>query len=399
MNILFITPQIPFPPHSGGRIVTWNTIKRFANTNRVSVVCLYHHPSELDALDVMKEHCEEVAAFPAYGKWSLYPLLRCLVSTQPYKAHRFYNHQMAGYIERVIQRQNIDIVHAQNFYTTKYVNPNWDVLKIHYKENIEGNILLRYGKANRNPLKKMAFFLEGLRTRNFELNACRKFDKVLSISPLDRDGLNQLDSTLQVMHQRPGVELTAYPYMEETGNEPIVVFTGTLSYYPNADGVLYFLRHCWPKIRNRIPNAQFYVVGSSPPDSIHQYHEKDGIVVTGRVPDIQPYIEQANVYIVPLRVGGGIRLKILEAMASGRAIVSTSTGCEGLDGQHQEHLMISDMPDDFTTSIIELLGNSEKRNHLRQNARKLIERVYDWDKVVHDQVERYKKWLLVVHQG
>lgn len=259
MNILFITPQIPYPPHSGGRIVTWNTIKRFAQHHQVSVVCLYHHPSELDALETMNEVCDEVAAFPAYGKWSLYPLVRCLFSAQPYKAHRFYNHQMAGYIARLIERKNIEIVHAQNFYTTKYVNPKWELLKIHYKENVEGNILLHYARTSANPVKKLLFSLEGYRTRQFELNACRKFDQVFSISPLDCDVLNRLDSSLNVLHQRSGVDLQAYPFLDEAGDDPVVVFTGTLSYYPNADGVLYFLERCWGAIRDEFPNAQFWI--------------------------------------------------------------------------------------------------------------------------------------------
>lgn len=393
MKILFLTPQIPYPPHSGGRIVTWNTIKRFAEQCDVSVVSLYHDPSELEALDVMKKVCSDVAAFPAHGKWSLLPMLRSFVSTEPYKAHRFYNRQMAEFVQNLIEQKQIGVIHAQNFYTTKYVNPHWQGLKIHYKENVEGNVLLRYAKASSNPLKKVGLWMEGHRTRRFEINACKKFDHVLSISPLDRDTLNSLYPPLNVTHQRPGVDLDEYPYKKEKVNDPVAVFTGTLSYYPNVDGVLYFLHHCWQQIRNRIPNARFVIVGSNPPDSILRYHNQDGITVTGRVPDIQPYIDDAQVYLVPLRVGGGIRLKILEAMASGCSIVSTPVGCEGLDGEHNKHLMTTDMPHDFTAAVIQLFQQHERRNGLRKNARQLVEDVYDWDKVVHNQIKQYQQWL------
>jgi glycosyltransferase involved in cell wall biosynthesis len=300
---------------------------------------------------------------------------------------------MYEYVQQLVDQKQIGVIHAQNFYTTKYVNPNWQGLKIHYKENVEGNVLLRYANASSNPIKKLLLWMEGHRTRRFEINACKKFDRVLSISPLDRDTLNSLNPALSVIHQSPGVDLDEYPYNLESTNDPVAVFTGTLSYYPNVDGVLYFLQHCWQNIRNQIPQAKFFIVGSNPPEAILRYHNQDGITVTGRVPDIQPYIDQAQVYLVPLRVGGGIRLKILEAMSAGSAIVSTPVGCEGLDGEHNKHLMISEMPNDFTSSIIHLFQDHEQRNQLRKNARQLVEDVYDWDKVVHNQIQQYQQWL------
>ncbi|MBN2327502.1 MAG: glycosyltransferase [Candidatus Omnitrophica bacterium] len=390
MNVLFILPQIPYPPHSGGRIVTWNTVKRFSETCRVSVVCLYHHPSELESLHEVRRVCEEVAAFPAHGKWSLPPLVKSLASFRPYKAHRFWNPQMAEYIQRLLQRRSFDVIHAQNFYTASYVEGRESAFKIHYKENIEGNILLRFGQASGNPLIKLAAWLEGLRTRRHEVDLCRRFDQILAISPLDRDALLALDEALPVQHQRPGVDLAAYPFLDEPAGPPSILFTGTMSYYPNAIGVQQFLRDSWPLVRKQIPEMECWIVGAHPSKTIRDYDGRQGVHVTGRAPSIDEYLRKTSIYIVPLTIGGGIRLKILEAMASGRAIVSTSIGCEGLDVQHDGSLLIANEPQAFAQAIVALAQDSAKRSRIRKKARCLVEEVYDWDRIIPRQVEQYR---------
>jgi glycosyltransferase involved in cell wall biosynthesis len=303
MNILFLLPQIPYPPHSGGRIVTWNTIKRFSQQCTVRIACLYHHPSELEHLSTVESHCQEIAVFPAYNKWSITPFMKSMVSTIPYKAYRFLNKDMVRHIQELLQRESIEVIHAQNFYTASYVTGTESCLKVHYKENVEGNILQRYSRYSRNPLIKAAAFVEGVRTRRYELSLCRRFDQVLTISPLDRDVLLRMDQTLPIKHQSPGVDLSAYPYLDENNDVPSIVFTGTMSYYPNAIGVEKFIHTLWGQIRSSIPNAECWIVGDKPSQSIRDFDGKDGIHVTGRVPSVDSFLQKASVYIVPLTIG------------------------------------------------------------------------------------------------
>lgn len=392
MRVLFLTPQIPYPPHSGGRIVQWNTVKRFAQQCETAVACLYHHPDELGALETMREHGIETAAFPARGKWDWRPALRSAVSKWPYKAHRFFNAALFAHVRGCVSNGGFGVVHAHNFYTTPYVLPGDPLLRVHYKENVEGNILLRYAKTSRNPAVKLAAAMEGLRTRRFETAACRKFHRVLTISPLDRDTLLRLAPGLPVQHQRPGVDLAEYPLLDEPAGPPTAVFTGTLSYYPNADGVRAFLAGCWPLVRRRAPDARCFIVGADPPEAVQAFNGREGVTVTGRVPSVQEFLRMAHAYIVPLRVGGGIRLKILEAMASGRAIATTPVGCEGLEGVHGEHWLSAGMPEAFADAVADLLLNADTRNRLRADARRLAETAYDWDKVISRQVALYREW-------
>ncbi len=393
MKILFLLPQIPFPPHSGGRIVTWNTVKRFARTCEVHIACLYHHTDELNSLAEVERLCESVKAFPAKTKWDAWTLIRSCLSVWPYKAHRFYNTEMAHYVKRLVQTKQIDVIHAQNFYTTPYVSSDEPCLKVHYKENIEGNVLLRYSGASPNPLVKFAAWLEGHRTRQFERAACRRFDLVLSISPIDRDLMAGYEPGLNIQYQPPGVELQAYPFLSEPGGPPSVLFTGTMSYYPNADGVRVFLTECWPQVRSQIPNAECWIVGAGPPGDIQRFDGNEGVHVTGRVDEISDYMKRAWVYMAPLRVGGGIRLKILESMASGRALVSTPVGCEGLELADGVHLIVRELGERFTDSIIDLLRDGQKRMHLQKSARALMESTYDWDVVIPKQVELYQSLM------
>ncbi len=389
MRIFFLFPQIPFPPHSGGRIVTWNTFKRFAKKAQVSAVCLYHHPKELEALNKIKEYTEDIEVFPAYGKWAPLPMLKSIASRWPYKAHRFFNPAMFHYVQEKIQREKFDIVHAQNFYTAAYLTGKEECTKVHYKENIEGNLLLQLAKYTKNPIFKTLAFLEGQRTKNYELHSCRKFDQVLCISPIDRDHLKKIDPSLTVDHQEPGVDLRDYPYLEEAKIPPRIVFTGTMSYYPNVYGIIHFLRTTWPLVRKQLPELECDIVGANPPPAVRKFHGKEGVNVTGWVEQVQDYIRKAQIYIVPLTMGGGIRLKILEAMASGRAIVSTPIGSEGLQGEDQKHIRIGEIDEPFAQAIVELIEDNKKRTCLRENARRLVEEVYDWDKVIHRQLARY----------
>ncbi|MBI1389415.1 MAG: glycosyltransferase [bacterium] len=393
MKILFLLPQIPYPPHSGGRIVTWNTIKRFALECETHVACLYHHPDELKYLEEVQKVCASAEAFAAGKKWDINAIIRSFLSTWPYKAHRFYNHQMAKYVQRKLREEAFDAVHAQNFYTTSYIHGDEPCLKIHYKENVEGNILLRYARASRNPLVKAAAWLEGHRTRRFEKTACEKFDRILTISPDDRDALLKLSPHLDIEHQRPGVDLETYPCVDEEAGPPTVVFTGTMSYYPNADGVRVFLRDEWPRVRARMSDAECWIVGAGPPDDIAARDGRNGVHVTGRVDDISVYLKRAHVYIVPLRVGGGIRLKILEAMASGRAVVSTAVGSEGLDLRDGEHLRTAELHGGFADAVADLLKNESDRRRLREAARARIEDRYDWDVVIREQMRRYQSLI------
>jgi glycosyltransferase involved in cell wall biosynthesis len=160
-----------------------------------------------------------------------------------------------------------------------------------------------------------------------------------------------------------------------------MVFTGSLHYAPNTEAMLYFTSEIWPKVRRLIPEATLSMVGGHPPVNIRRLAHLPNVTVTGYVPDIRPYIAGAQIVIVPLRIGGGTRLKIVEALAMGKAVVTTSLGCEGLEVQNNRHLLIADDPNEFADRVIDLLRSPQRCRELGTEGRRLVEEMYDWQAI------------------
>jgi glycosyltransferase involved in cell wall biosynthesis len=161
-----------------------------------------------------------------------------------------------------------------------------------------------------------------------------------------------------------------------------LVFTGSMDWQPNEDAVLYFCNHILPLIRAELPEIEFYIVGSNPSERVLRLRELKGVVVTGSVEDVRPYIADASVYVVPLRIGGGTRLKILQALAMRKAVVSTSIGCEGLNLQPDDHLLVADEPQPFAAHVIRLAKDRPFRDRLGRNGGVLVQKKYNWDIIV-----------------
>ncbi|HGE72140.1 TPA: glycosyltransferase, partial [Candidatus Poribacteria bacterium] len=175
-----------------------------------------------------------------------------------------------------------------------------------------------------------------------------------------------------------GVDTDYFKPMDMKEDESQIVFVGSMDWQPNEDAVLYFCDQIFPLIKSDIPNVKFYIVGSNPTERVLKLKNIDGVIVTGLVDDVRSYMSQSAVFVVPLRIGGGTRLKILQALAMKKAVVSTSIGCEGLGLKHNEHLLISDDPIEFAKSVTLLIKDRELRYGLGEKGRKLVEDQYDW---------------------
>jgi glycosyltransferase involved in cell wall biosynthesis len=188
-----------------------------------------------------------------------------------------------------------------------------------------------------------------------------------------------------------GVDIEAFQQVDRVQQLPErIIFTGSMDYYPNIDAVLYFARECWPLIRLQAPTATWEIVGKNPPPIVQDLAKLAGISVTGSVPAVKPYLAAATVAIAPLLIGSGTRLKILEALAMGKAVVSTSLGCEGLNVVSGEHLIVADQPEVFAQSIVDLLQNAEQRAALGSAGRALAE-TYSWQRSAADVVRAVEK--------
>jgi glycosyltransferase involved in cell wall biosynthesis len=232
-------------------------------------------------------------------------------------------------------------------------------------------------------------FVQWRRLRRYEAQVCRRADRVLAVSEADAAALQELVSGLDVAVVPNGIDSRAY----QIGKRPpswmpkgALVFTGTMDFRPNVDAVLWFVREVLPLVRAEVPETHFFVVGQHPHRRLDVLRRDSAVTLTGWVEDVRPYIGGASVYVAPLRMGGGTRLKLLEAMAMGRAIVTTRLGAEGYPVTHGRELLLADEPADFAAAVVVLLRAPERRAELGQAARAFVERRYDW-RVIIPQVE------------
>jgi len=178
-----------------------------------------------------------------------------------------------------------------------------------------------------------------------------------------------------------GVDTTLYQPNHEVEEEATLIYTGSMDWFPNEDAAIYFIDDILPTIQEKRPNLKFYVVGQLPSERLKRYGNRPGVMITGRVDDVKPYIARATVYVVPLRIGGGTRLKILEALAMRKAVVSTSVGAEGLNLSAGDEVTIADESSTFADGVLQLMENGCMRRGLGDNGRRRVETEYDWRRI------------------
>lgn len=249
------------------------------------------------------------------------------------------------------------------------------------KHNIEFELLERLSLNETRWFRKWYNGREYRFVKPVEIKQCRDADAVAVTSERERLLLKSLlpHNVIEVVPN--GVDIEYFHGSDaEQEVDGRIIFTGAMDYYPNAEAALFFAQKCWPLIRARMPGATWQIVGKNPRPDVQKLAELPGIIVTGSVADVRPSFAEAGVAIVPLLLGGGTRLKILEAMAMRKAVVSTSLGCEGLSAVPGKHLIVADQPEVFAQAVIELLKNPEKRRALGTAGRALVESEYSWER-------------------
>jgi glycosyltransferase involved in cell wall biosynthesis len=240
----------------------------------------------------------------------------------------------------------------------------------------------RISKIQSNPYRKIRNRLFSIMVDRWESKTAQRFDSLEVVSELDRKMLHHLNPRIRIDVIPNGVDTNLYQPLPRQVETPTLLFIGKMDYFPCTDAVLFFSKEIFPLVQRGLPRTKLLIVGDNPPPEILQL-ESESTHVTGRVKDILPYYQRSSVCVVPLRAAGGTRLKILEAMALGRPVVSTSIGCEGLDIINEEHLLVADTPERFSEQIIRLLTDHDLYCGISANARQLVLSRYDWDSIAN----------------
>ena len=380
MKILFLSPTVPFPLTDGGRIRVFNLLKQIAQKNKVTLLALETQLTDADGVAELQQLGIQVHLVPnaqTLPRVSFHTLIKAFFRRQPITVVRYDVPAYRQKIRELIAEQIFDLVHYEMFHTAQF-HTETNLPGVLSQQNVDSAIWRRLCSETANPFYKFAYWTQQLAFQRYERLLSPKFDAVTCTSDIDAAVFQQHCTTDAIEIIPNGVDITHY-LPDFTSEAPAhLIYIGSMDWYPNEDAVGFFADEVLPLIQEKVSNVTFSIVGGNPSARVRKLAEREGVVVTGRVPEIKPYFAEATVFVVPLRIGSGTRLKILEALAMGKAIVSTTVGAEGLDLRDGEEIFIADEPTAFADAVTRLLMDSELRRRIGENGRARVEQDYDW---------------------
>jgi sugar transferase (PEP-CTERM/EpsH1 system associated) len=380
LRILMVMADLPFPPIGGGPTRNYQLLARLARQHAVSLLA-YGAPDAAERVAALRPLCRAVHTVepePLSARAKRVKQLASLFSPASYQRLSAYRPAMQHLISRLVAGEHFDVVLVEFSQMTYFDFGSAPVLVLD-EHNIDYEKLYRMYQTERSPIRKLYNWIEYLKVRREERRAWKRFDGCSVTSERERAIVNRhrpLGPTVVVPH---GVDLDYFRPSDAALEPGTIVFTGSIDYRPNSDAVIDFAQEILPRILRTRQDVTFTIVGREPPAAVRRLAGPH-VIVTGAVPDVRPYLRQATIVVVPLRMGSGTRIKLLEAMAMEKAIVTTSIGCEGLDVIHGEHLLVADGPDAFAQASTRLLENASLRAELGRNGRALVETRYSWDR-------------------
>lgn len=398
-RLLFLCQTLPFPPDGGVQIRSYNILRLLSYKYDVTALCFFRRatrpsPEAVEAGIAGLSGMAQVEAFQIPQEFSRLRLLwdhvRSATSRRPYTVFAYDSAEFAKRLKELLKFERFDLVHLDSLDLSSYL-PALNGLPVactHH--NIESDLLARRALTEESPWKRYYFRIQASLLRSEEARWCPKIDLNAVVSDADGSRLTAIAPGANVITIPNGVDTKAFRPSPSTASARSIVFVGGYSWYPNRDALYYFGEEILPRIR-RTTNVAVTWVGRAPTSVIDECSRKYGIRLTGYVEDIRPFVESAACYVVPLRIGGGTRLKILDAWAMGKAVVSTSVGCEGLQAVDRENILIRDDADAFASSVVELLEDVSLRERIGRAARQTAEEIYDWDVIgekLHDAYDR-----------
>jgi sugar transferase (PEP-CTERM/EpsH1 system associated) len=387
VHILWLKTELLHPLDKGGRIRTYHMLRQLVRQHRVTYLTLDDGRRSNDAIERAAEYCTDLVRVPAHtspkGSLRFYAELVCnLVSRLPYAVAKYRSPAMEREIARLIDRESIDLVVCDFLFPAVNVPERLPVPAVLFQHNVEAMIWQRHAAVASHPLRRAYLNRQWRRMRAFEGAQCRRFDQVVAVSAEDVAWFAREYDISHVAHVPTGVDTEYFrPSGTIPANPTTLLFTGSMDWMPNEDAVAYFAEAILPRVRTEVPAATLNIVGRNPSPSVMALGQGHPAVrVTGTVPDVRPHLEAAGVFVVPLRIGGGTRLKIFEAMAMEKAIVTTSIGAEGLPVRDGEHLLIADTPAALAAAVTRLIRDPDYAAKLGHRAAELVRSRFGWDR-------------------
>ncbi len=372
--------HISYPPISGGHVREYNLIKRLARRHEIILVCLTKNEYKEESIRHLEQFCSRVFFFPTHPISSKKLRLQlAFFSSKPWSLNVYVSEAVQEVLLSILQNEPIDLIHIQCYYLALNIPLKVDIPLLILEDNIEFLYSWRRFQVATHTVEKIMHFLNYVKEKHWEIRIWRNASACAFTSKPDKKIAEKYLPTGAAAVIPNAVDTTYY--VNTSGEEalPSLAYLGNFGYLPNVDAILYFCQQIFPIILQTMA-VKLYIIGEGPPEPVRVLAQHPNIIVTGHLSDTRPYLSRAWVFVCPLRIGGGTKIKMLEAMAMKKAIVSTSVGCEGLDLVPGEHVLLADNSQQFAKFIEILLKDKNLREKLGENARMLVEKKFDWDR-------------------
>lgn len=395
MKILFLTPQLPFPPESGGLIKTFQTLKLLAKRHEVFLVCFTSSSLKAGFKKQLEDICQRaevvVSPYPTAQFKDMKPfILKSLFSPMPFIVFRHHDKKMKDLVKRLIKKEKFDAIHIDHLNIASCLPKKKDCLWVLEEHNIESEINWGIFKREKWNKFKIFSFWEALKLTTYEKRVIPKFDYIFTISEEDKKKLVKLGVKKDKVFFLPTPFKTKNLFSFKR-NLPVILFVGMLSWWPNKDGFFWFYQKVLPLIKQAIPGGvRFIVVGKGAAEEMVALNKKDpSFELVGYAKYLTKYLAKAGVFVVPLRAGSGIRIKILTALSAGLPVVSTTKGAEGVTRKTEGGIILADTPGEFAKAVVRIIKDKNfakelshegiefiKKNYNRQKAKEVLRKVY-----------------------
>jgi sugar transferase (PEP-CTERM/EpsH1 system associated) len=392
MNILLITPRLPYPPYRGDKLKILNLLKRLSKNNSIHLISFVENKRERGYIQYLTPYCAAVEVVPL-PRWRSY--LQCLFglfSALPLQVHYFKSAKMRRRIDEICRRQHFDVIHTHLIRMAQYTAGSAQPLRCLDLTDAVSLYLTRFLPREKNGFMKLLLKIELERIKRYE-SILEQFHACFVCSEPDKEQLLQAAPEADIRIIPNGVDLAYFSNDAPVPYDPArIVFTGNLTYFPNIDGIFYFVNEIFPLVKKEVPAAKFYIVGQSPPAKV-QALASDDVIVTGFVEDIKQYYLSSAVAVSPIRFGAGTLNKILEPLALGVPVVATSMGTEGLDVTNGKEILIADGPHTFARHVVRVMKEPAYRDSLGKEGMAIIRQLYNWDAIVQALENIYQEMI------
>ncbi|MDH3689330.1 MAG: glycosyltransferase family 4 protein [Gammaproteobacteria bacterium] len=403
-HVLFVSTRAPYPLTNGHNQRTYNILKQISRYADVSFFGFFDKELDRKEENVVHSEMAKLCVFvhlehvlDETNRLRMFlSLLLGFVETRPYVAKKYYSNMLADAIRDRMNDSPIDIVHLDMLPLAEYLPLFEHTPVVLTNHNVEAVRLRRWARSERNPLKRLYLSVQANRLASYESAVMRRLSFCVAVSEKDKAYLQQFNSSCRVFVVPNGTDTEKFrPRANTTSRQPTMLWVGSMSDPYNRSGINYFVKNAFESILSAVPNVQWTVVGRCPPLVLRRLQSKypNNVSLQGFVGDVRPLYDAAHVFIAPLISGSGTKLKVIEGLAMGKALVTTSIGAEGLAVKHGEHLLIADDPQLFAEHVIELLNNGALRQVIGAQARTLAEQRYDWCAIGELQRAAYKAVL------